>query len=431
MLKNMNNYIKSFLKTRMTKTIIIVLSLVLSLYLTGCNEQPTELGYKIDSVSFTAISSADNDLIAGTSAQRFYLSPFNAGIVQVGKFAEYSSYPILRYGNIDSLEGVELISTTLHLIKSGYALGDTNDIQSFEIFEVQQPIVPSSTYETIFKANGVDAVYKEVKMGQFEAPFNQLKDTTQIELDNQLIQNWIDFSVLENSGQLDTNDIRRQYSYSIGLKPTENSKVINGFLSERLGNSGTKAPSPFIKLVYKKPSSSINDTLIIRANIAAYYADGPIPDINSLTVQSGVSLRSKIDFDLSELPQFAAVVKAVLKVYVDDSRSVTGSLGRDSVILAQKDLTFDDDFFPDNNNIYLGIRNTGNNYFRFTSITSAVEDWVQDGTDKTGSLLLNYAPNSNPGDTYFRLDKFYIYGADADSSLRPELTIFYAKRPEF
>lgn len=415
----------------MTKTIIIVLFVVLAIYMSGCNEQPTELGYKIDSVSFTAISSADNSLITSTASQRFYLSPFNAGVIQVGKFAEYSSYPIIRYGNIDSLSGVELISATLHLINSGYALGDTNDVQSFEIYEVQQPILPTSTYQTIFKTNGVDAVYKDLKMGQFEAPFNQLEDTTQIVLDNQLIQNWIDFSVLENSGQLETNDIRRQYSYSIGLKPTENSKVINGFLTDRLGNSGAKSPNPFIKLIYKKPTSAFNDTLIIRSNISAFYADGPIPDINSLTVQSGVSIRSKIDFDLSELPQFASVVKAVLKVYVDDSRSLFGSKGKDSVILAQKDLTFDDDFFPDNNNIYLGIRNTGNNYYKFTSITSAVEEWVKDDTDKTGSLLLNYAPNTNPGDTYLRLDRFYIYGADADSSLRPELTIFYAKRPEF
>lgn len=413
----------------MTKTMIKVLLIVLTFYFYGCNEQPTELGYKIDSVSFTAISSGENNLLTGTSAQRFYLSPFNAGIIQVGKFDVYSSYPIIRYGNIDTLEGAELISATLHLIKSSYAFGDTTALQSFDIYEVQQPILPTSTYQTVFKSNGIDAVYKDVKMGSFESPYNQLKDTTKILLDNQLIQNWIDFSLLEKNKQIDTNDIRRQYSYSIGLKPTDNSKVISGFLSDRLGNTGAKAPNPFIKLVYKKAGRSLNDTIILRSNIAAFYADGPIPDVRSLTVQSAINNRSKIDFDLSALPQFASIVKAVLKVYVDDSRSIYGSLGRDSILLAQKDATFDDDYFVNSDNIYLGLRTTGTNYFRFISITSAVESWVRND-DKKGSLMLNYSPNGNPSDTYFRFDKFYIYGSDADSTLRPELTIFYAKRPE-
>ena len=413
----------------MTKTLTKVLLIVLTFYFYGCNEQPTELGYKIDSVSFTAISSAEIDMITGSASQRFYLTPFNQGVVQVGNFDAYSSYPIFRYGNIDSLEGVEIISTTLHLIKSGYALGDTNDLQSFEIFEVKQPVLPTSTYETVFKSNGIEEVYKDVKMGEFEAPFNQIEDTTKIILDNQLIQNWIDFSVLENSNEIDTNDIRRQYSYSIGLKPTERSKVINGYLSDRIGNTGDGTPNPFIKLVYKHIDSLDNDTLIIRSNVSAYYADGPVPDINSLIVQSGLSTRARIDFDISLLPQFASVVKAVLKVYVDDSRSILGNQGRDSVILGQKDMTFDDDYFTNSNNIYLGVRSAGTDYYKFISITSAVEDWARE--DKKGTILLNYSPNGNPSDTYRKFDKFYLYGAEADSALRPELTIFYSKRPEF
>lgn len=415
----------------MTKTIIKVLLIVLTFYLYGCNEQPTELGYKIDSVSFTAISSVENNLITGTSAQRFYLSPFNSGVIQVGKHDVYSSYPIIRYGNIDTLEGAEIISATLNLIKSKYALGDTTALQSFDIYEVKQPILPTSTFLTVFKSNGIDAVYKDVKMGSFESPYNQIKDTTQILLDNQLIKNWIDFSLLEKNKQIDTNDIRRQYSYSIGLKPTDNSKVISGFLSDKLGNSGAKAPNPFIRLVYtKKYGNKIDtNTIILRSNIAAFYADGPVPEAGSLTVQSAINNRSKIDFDLSALPQYASIVKAVLKVYVDDSRSIYGSLGRDSILLAQKDVTFDDDYFVNSDNIYLGIRSSGTNYFRFISITSAVEAWVRN-EDKTGSLMLNYAPSGNPSDTYFRFDKFYLYGSEADSTLRPELTIFYAKRPE-
>lgn len=393
----------------------------------GCNEQPTELGYKIDSVSFTAVSSSDFNFITKSSSQRYYLTPFNQGVIQVGKKDDFASYPIIRYGNLDTLEGAEIISTTLNLIKSGYCFGDTNAIQSFEIYEVKQPIVPTSTYETIFKSNGVDAVYKDMLMGQFEMPYNQIPDTAKITLDNQLIKNWIDFSILEKSGTLDTGDIRRQYSYSIGLRPTANSKVINGFLSDRIGNTGAKAPNPFIQLIYSK--NGVVDTVILRSNIAAYYADGPLPDASSLTVQSALSVRSMLNFDLSTLPQFASVVKAVLKVYVDDSRSIYGSFGKDSVLLAQKDFTFDDTFFPDNKNIYLGIRSTGTNYFKFTSITSAVEDWLKN--DKKGTLLFNYAQNSNPSDTYFRFDKFYLYGVDAEINLRPELTIFYAKRPEF
>ncbi len=414
----------------MTKILLKVLFVVLSFYFIGCNEQPTELGYKIDSVTFTAISNRENNLITDGASQKYYLNPFNQGIIQVGKMGEYSSYPIIRYGEVLNLADAEIISATLNLINSDYALGDTNDLQSFEIYEVQQPILPSSTYETVFKANGVDAVYKNELMGSFERAFKDLDDTTRIVLNTQLIKNWVAFSILEASNTLDTNDIRRQYSYSIGLKPTANSKVINGFLSDKIGNSGETAPNPFIQIVYKMKDSTTNDTMNLRSNIAAFYADGPNPDAKSLTVQSGLSFRSLLNFDISALPQYSSVVKAVLKVYVDDSRSMYGSKGKDSFLLAQKDLDFDSGFFLDNKNIYLGIRGAGTNYYRFSSITSAVEDWVKTG--EPGSLLLNYSPNGSPNDSYKRLDKYYLYGPDeADSTLRPELTIFYAKRPDF
>ncbi len=413
----------------MTKTLFKVLVVVLSLYFIGCNEQPTELGYKIDSVTFTAISNHENNLITDGASQKYYLTPFNQGIFHVGTLGEYSSYPIIRYGELLNLADAEIISATLHLLNSDYAFGDTNELQSFEIYEVQQPILPSSTYETVFKANGIEAVYKNEIMGSFEMPFKDIEDTTRIDLNVQLIKNWIAFSILDTTGTLDTNDIRRQYSYSIGLRPTANSKVINGFLSDRIGNSGDDSPNPFIQIVYKMKDSLSNDTMNLRSNIAAYYADGPSPDTKSLTVQSGMSVRSMLNFDISALPQYASVVKAVLKVYVDDSRSVVGSFGRDSFLLAQKDLDFDSGFFLDNKNIYLGLRTAGTNYYRFSSVTSAVEDWVKTG--EPGSLLLNYSPDGSPNDSYKRLDKYYLYGVEADSALRPELTIFYAKRPDF
>ena len=413
----------------MTKILIKVLLVVLSLYFIGCNEQPTELGYKIDSVTFTAISNKDNNLITGGAAQKYYLTPFNQGVFHVGKMGEYASYPIIRYGEVLKLSGAEIISATLNLINSDYALGDTNALQSFEIYEVQQPIVPSSTYETVFKVNGVDAVYKDELMGSFEMAYKDIKDTTKIDLKTQLIKNWIDFSILDASKTLDSNDIRRKYSYSIGLKPTANSKVINGFLSDRIGNSGLDAPNPFIQIVYKMKDSTRIDTMNLRSNIAAFYAEGPNPEAKSLTVQSGLSLRSMINFDISSLPRYSSIVKSVLKVYVDDSRSMYGSLGKDSFLLAQKDLDFDSGFFLDNKNIYLGVRAAGTNYYKFSSVTSAVEDWVKTG--KPGSLLLNYSPNGSPNNSYNRLDKYYLYGPEADSTLRPELTIFYAKRPDF
>ena len=413
----------------MTKILLKVLFVVLSFYFIGCNEQPTELGYKIDSVTFTAISHNDNNLITNSASQKYYLAPFNQGVFHVGISGEYASYPIIRYGEVLKLANAEIISATLHLINSDYILGDTNAVQSFEIYEVQQPILPSSTYETIFKANGIDAVYKDEVMGSFEMISKDIKDTTKIELKTQLIKNWVAFSILDTGSTLDTNDIRRKYSYSIGLKPTTRSKVINGFLSDRIGNSGEGSPNPYLQIVYKMKDSTTNDTMNLRSNIAAYYAEGPTPEAKSLTVQSGLSLRSMLNFDISTLPRYSSVVKAVLKVYVDDSRSMFGSMGKDSFLLAQKDLDFDSGFFLDNKNIYLGVRTAGTNYYRFSSITSAVEDWVKTGNK--GSLLLNYSPNGNPNDSYKRFDKYYLYGMEADSALRPELTIFYAKRPDF
>lgn len=50
----------------MTKLLIKVIIAIISLYIIGCNEQPTELGYKIDSVTFTAISNKENNLITAS-----------------------------------------------------------------------------------------------------------------------------------------------------------------------------------------------------------------------------------------------------------------------------------------------------------------------------------------------------------------------------
>lgn len=413
----------------MTKKFTKVILVLLSVYFIGCNEQPTELGYQIDSVSFQAISSQELDLVLGSASQRYYLTPFNQGVFQVGTNQEYSAYPILRYDNIAFLDSAEsIISAKLKLIKSGYALGDTTALQSFEIFEVKVPVLPTSTYETVIEENGLENIYEGQVMGQLESPYNMIDDTTYIDLDLQLIQNWINFSVLEATNAIDSNDFRRQHSYSIGLRPTENSQVINGFLSERIGST-TESPNPLIEIIYKWPDSTDNDTLLLKANVASYYANAPEPSDNSLTVQSAINIRSKLDFDVSSLPEYASVVKAVLKVYVNDEESYYGSFGRDSFLLAQKDVSFEDGFFESIDNIYLGLRSEGNDYYRFTSITSAVEDWVRG--DGKGSLMFYYAPNTNPSDTYFRLDKYALYGTETEEALRPELTIFYAKRPEF
>lgn len=342
----------------------------------------------------------------------------------MGEYEENVARPILRYGEIDSLNGTTLISAKMRLVVNDYSFGDTTSNMAFDIYEVQKAISPTSTWDSIFEIYSDPEIYKTEVMGSFDGNLNN-QDTLFVDINTQLIDNWRQFSAIED--ELDSTDERRFYSYSIGLKPRENNGVINSFLAESPNNVGEDSPRPYIEVVYEREGE--RDTVRLTPNVVSYYANSPEPEENSLTVQSGVSIRSGLDFDVSEIPKFSSIVKATLRIYVDDDRSVVGSFGRDSLLSAVSNTDIDLPQTELGPAQYSARREEGTDYYLFPSITSAVESWVNE--EGVGSLTFTYYRRGENFNIYALMDRYYLYGEDAPEGKKPVLTIFYSQRPDF
>lgn len=417
------------LQNKISEILILAIVSIAILFFTSCNEEPTSLGYETDSLTFVAISSSESEIIDSVGTYYIPISNINQGIIFVGKANGSEAYPFFRYGKLDTLEGVELVSATLHLFKNRYIYGDSTAIQSFEIVDVFKAFAPGYTYDSVFSTGG--QIFGNEVWGNYNENISfkdiagEREDTIRIDLDTRLIQNWIDFSILEKD--LDSADERRTYSYTIGLRPNDGSTVINSFLSEALGSDSRERPNPFIKLVYRRDGNL--DTVDIRANVVGNFIKPLEYNGTDIVLQSNTSYMSKINFDLSDIPSNASIIRAQLRLYFEPDSSIAGNLGFDNSISAIADVepgSSASQIFVQ----YTGVKAEESNYYTLNNIVTAVERWTNRNKGKGFITLLPFR-SATESNIYKVLDRHYFYGADAPLDKRPRLTVFYGTRPEF
>ena len=403
-----------------------IITFISGLILNSCNENPTSLGFPLDTLEVMTISSEDEEIITNSEnqylrLQTLYVRPF----FYVGKYNDMTAISFIRYRFIpDTLTYVDeskIVSVKLNLKPTRYGLGDTlAGNLAFDIYELQKPFTNQTTWEEIYpNGNGGNEnsdFFKAGKVGSYSGKIT-LKDTLEpfkADLDKKLIVDWLRFAESKDT---------TQYSYSFALIPNSNSTFVSKLFAP--GNNTTStAFDPTIEVIYKNKTDEL-DTLIIKTAVYSSYINANKPaDENKIVVQGGVALRSLLHFDISKIPAKSSIVKAQLELHIIDEESYAGNVGKDTTLTASTDSIGTVAY----NVPYAAIRESGSTRYVFPSISSAVQKWNL--ADGKGSLTIYANRNGNNFEEPAFLDRYTFHGTkSSDKSKRPKLTIFYTKRP--
>jgi len=298
-----------------------------------------------------------------------------------------------------------------------YAYGDSlnQNALSFKVYKIVKYWSNQSSWDTLFPTGSQTEYFDYTKLlGTFNGTINQ-KDTNwnplSIQIDKQLIAEWF---------KLASDTLTAGTIWGIALVPDDNATVIRSLSSQTLIETRVH---PYIRITYRRTQDKL-DTLILSSAIDASVTNSNPPDEKSLTIQGIVSGRFKMSFDVSSIPDEAAVHVAELDLYLDRSASNHGNFGLDDTLLVRlySDSTYKSYYF-----YHTGRNDTLNtNLYRFPELTDAVQYWVTHG--KKGELV--FLPERLENE-YREFDKLVFRGLnDPDKSKRPAMRIIYSTRPK-
>jgi hypothetical protein len=398
------------------KSILLFVFFIAGLFVfNSCNDLPTELGYNLleDTISVSLITSADTNLIVNTENYAQKLTIFNAGAVYIGNAGKLKANTFLRFGSIpDTLKNINLediISAEIIMFPYKYTFGDTNsNTLSFKTYEIKK------TWTKDFSWDSLTGDFYDTKvLGDYNKQISY-KDTIipsiSIPFDKEIVKKWF---VLQS----DTNTAKQ--NYGVAIVPNAESNVIRQFSAQQLGSANS---SSSLKVVIKNKSNT-TDTLFMPSAVEFSVINKPEFNNETILVQGGTGLRSKIYFDLSMLPELAAVHKSQLEMTFDWSGYLAGNIKPDTVIAF--DLYSEkDSLLTTPIRTFYGSVNTTTGKMVCYSISSGVETWLR--TTKKGYLVAKFEGLNSE---YKRLDRYSFFSnKQTDKTKRPYLKLIYSKR---
>ena len=201
----------------------------------------------------------------------------------------------------------------------------------------------------------------------------------------------------------------------IEVIPQNDTKIV-GFYAL---SSVTTVQIPNLRVVLSKPNVYSNDTLNFTTTADVSVVSGNIPVQNqpeNIYVQSSVELESRIQFDLSKVPQHAIINYAELQLTIDTTQSIFGSPFTDQLTAG---------FITDSTHIdslstnFVTLNRVGSLYKG--NITSYVQNWL--------STKINEGIQIRSASYYDGLELWTLKSSNAaDRSVRPRLKIIYTNK---
>lgn len=408
------------LSLRFKKVIGLLCSTALLCALASCNDAPTAVGSDIviDSTIITKVaSSADLPLIEKITVERIGQVRFgdilknlgfgNTTILTGGTTTGQKAYAFLNIGRLaDSLKNIDaakIISTTLILQPTKYALGDTASQFSFSVHEMKEKRWNNiDTLESIFTPTGVKPEYfdEATSVASFKGNVDRTKDSLSVEvsLPNTLTAKWFTTS---------------DSSTGLALAPDAASVYIQQF--KALNSDRSSAMN--VRIIYT--SADGQDTLLLPVKYHGTFVNAAgAASPSDIIIQNGTAYRTAFDFDLTPIEQNASIHSVKFFLTLD---SAVISSNRQRVLLIERIANASGGF-----NDILAATGTSTDAtprkYEFPGLTARIERWLR-GTRK-GRL---YIAMENESETADRITFYNITATD--TTLRPRLEILYSTRP--
>ena len=402
--------------------ITIVLSAVL-LFLTACQNDPdsTVVGVLPEGDLVGALrfdSQADSSDIRN-STYLFRSNHQATTALSVGEADGDQSKTLLRWlyfgVTTDQAYGGRIVSATLRLHSLPYHVGDVNAPFSMEaralVIPDDQPVwnVYTATADSL---EGNRPGIGEV-VGSYQGSFGE-SDSIDVAIDTTLIRRWMQLNV-------DKDEKGNSLFYRIhGLAlqaPAGGSGSIRSFQSR--DNNSPRQPS----LTVVMENAGVLDTIEVGNMENTSLAFGPDRnEAGRIVLQSGVSYRGKLFFDMSAIPAASVINHAVLYLTRDAALSTRYYHGADTVLVYESvDST---DNVLSSTGIITRVESEQPDVLiaEGSPLTRAVQNWV----NRKGNYGLILVPMYELSD----LDRMALYGAGADADKRPRLVVTYTTKPD-
>lgn len=419
-LKNLNSESRHF-SIDCIKFLFVVF--ITSIILFSCNEQPTFVGETLlqDTVTLYALSTSTNDLVIGDTTFIFNINTVNKGVFHIGKANGITALTLVRFNeplkqdNSDYdffafYDESKIVSCKIKLFPLRYTFGDSSNQNalSFGVYRVNSWWSNLTTYDSLAEGNIID---KSQEVGRFNGSILQkdTMDAIEFDLNKSVFLDWCKQWYSTKKG--DTSIV-----WGLGFVADEGSTVIRQFAGISQKNTNV------IELVVTYLDSTNNlDTLVVKEALDKPFYKIDYFDNKSITVQGATTLRSRLYFDVSLIPELSAIHSAQFEMTVKPDGCIWGNYGMDSTLYVElypNGHTLDKD-----TSLKTYMAEKKENKFFIGSITSSVEYWNRNG----GRGFLVFHPEGARNERW-ELDRLQFYGTnEPDSSKRPSLKIIYSR----
>lgn len=380
---------------------------ILSLFISSCADDPSSIGIDLvgsENLLVNSFNTQDDSTAQTSSSYKEVVSLGLSSRVFIGIKGNIEASTLMKFDFItaDSMDDAFLndsITITKAYIRlyPDYTYNDDQQSMDFNIYKINNYWTSSSytidSLPLLDYDNSVDL--------SFNKSFTDSIYT--LDIDNNSVLDWIKSSI-------DTN---YKKNYGIYFKPTMGSGKIVGFPGYSLSDTSFAS----LTVIIEKTGSYI-DTIsgYLTSDVSVVSGELPTLPAGEIAVQGGITVKSKLFFDIKNIPDNVVINNAQLILKQDTLNSVLSSSGAGTIrIYGVVDST------TDSLDYYTTVLMTKNDDIYTGSITPIVDRWVND-KDNQGIILTTGTQNDN-------LEMIAIKGSDYSVFLeRPEIKVVYSKK---
>lgn len=370
----------------------------------GCSDEPTALNSVGTQLSRTQVVVKDTTLRA-TGSSTFRQPVATDGLVNlVGRSGNYVAYTLLQFPSslFPQRDTVNVLSAELSLRAVTWS-GDSLSTFGFTVHKITESWGSGSfQWDSLsLKPN----FYETASRGTFNGVVARDTQTISVSLDTALVREWLQPQTITQ--------------YGIILIPTTGTSVIRG-LNAFYSTPESTQFYPTLRVIARGRNTSTPDT-----STFIYGYDTFVGNVTSLTtdpellyLQSGITYRSRIVFDLSSIPKGAIINEAQLFLVENPAANRLTRFSGEKTIAGHVLLDASDTTRFEVHGELGKISSTSTYTLK---IRHASQAWLRGASNNHGLLLRNTTANEFSS---FDLYTFYNHTA-ADSTKRPRLKIIY------
>ncbi len=388
------------------RKLLLFLIGISSFILYSCNDNPTSVGLGLLRNDYINVKQLDSYTDSLKQTSTYYKKSVPLGIsntLLIGNAANVQSSSLIKFSIVlDDSVKQDLLSNKINVVSSNvllypiYTFGDTNASLDFTVHKVLNTWDPN----VIDGDNASSISYDQTDLSTSR---NYSDSLVTFKLDNSLVTGWLNYVA----------DTSQPAAYGIYLIPNSSSKKVVGFQALSVGSSNVST----LQIILQKPGV-YQDTLSFYPNQDASVVTGNLPNLSAdeFAVQGGLTVNSKLWFDVSAIPKNTVINHALLTLNIDTLASITGTIFVNSL---EARLFWDTTQGTYDTNQVFTLSRSGNTFQG--DITHYVQSWIDSGNN-LGILLRVSSQTSG-------LELFALKGSNAaDRALRPRLQLTYTSK---